>query len=83
MNFVLVVRIAVCVSILPDCNLSGDVSIDINVINVEIAFSFMLDLPAWDRVEELALAADKETIMAIDPRDSVEDLVNSCLALSV
>jgi hypothetical protein len=43
----------------------------------------MLDLPAWHRVEELPVAADEEAIMAIDPGDSIEDLVNSCLALSV
>ena len=50
---------------------------------MEVAFGFMLDLPAWHRVEELPVAADEEAIMAIDPGDSVEDLVNSCLALSV
>lgn len=50
---------------------------------MEVAFGFMLDLPAWHRVKELPVAADEEAIMAIDPGDSVEDLVYSRLALPV
>ena len=83
MNFVLVIWIAVCVSILANCNFSIDVGIDVNIFDMEVAFSFMLDLPAWHRVEELPMSTDEEAILAVDPGDSVEDLVYSRLTLSV
>ena len=54
---------------------------DVNVFNIHVTLNLMLCLPTLHRIKQLPMACREEAVLTVNPGDSVQNLIDPCVAL--